>query len=109
MRYERGIGSVFIADHPLVTPRGSPADARVAPRAKQKPSADDHPTLEVGPAGMAADGDDASTGKAESAARQPIGDVPTATAPDPTARAIATPRTVALVGIAESRSRRRSR
>lgn len=44
---------------------------------------------------MAADGDDASTGKAESAARQPIGDVPTATAPDPTARAIATPRTVA--------------
>ena len=94
----------------LSSPRAAlAADARVAPRAKQKPSADDHPTLEVGPAGMAADGDDASTGKAESAARQPIGDVPTATAPDPTARAIATPRTVAPARSRESRSRRRSR
>ena len=88
----------FIADHPLVTQaRLSRRRARRATR-ETETSADDHPTLEVGPAGMAADGDDASTGKAESAARQPISDVPTATGPDPTARAIATPRTVAPGG-----------
>lgn len=47
---------------------------------------------------MAADGDDASTGETESAARRPVGDALTASSPDPTARAIATPPTVAPSG-----------
>ena len=47
---------------------------------------------------MAADGDDASTGETESAARRPVGDALTASSPDPTARAIATPPTVASGG-----------